>query len=259
MEVLPAQRRARILDQVREHGAASINELAKELQASLSTIRRDLDQLTEEGYLERTHGGVLLRRTEPTTFEAEAVLNVHKAVKQKRAIGLVAAQRINPGSSLFCDSSSTVEHAMRVLVEANIPLTVATNSLTIAALCASGQTMRVIVPGGTVRAGTVSMFGQPGEHFLQSLHADVCFLGTHSITGTVLTEASLEAVITKKTMIANSRKTILLADSSKFQLPSFCTIANIDQVDEIITDTGVLPEHLAAFDNLNLKVTVVPC
>lgn len=259
LDIMPAQRRARLLDLVRERGAASIHELAGDLQTSLSTIRRDLDQLTEDGYLDRTHGGVLLRRVEPATFEAEDALNSQLALRQKQAIGMVAAQRLSPGISVLCDSSTTVLEAMRVVVEQKLRLTVVTNNLSIAALCTSSPNIRVVVPGGTVRAGTVTLFGAPGEMFLDNLHADLCLLGTHSITGTLLTEASVEGAAAKKTMIRCSRRTILLADSSKFQLPSFCTIGEITDIDELITDDGVAPRYLQAFEGSDLKVTVVPC
>ncbi|WP_428375584.1 DeoR/GlpR family DNA-binding transcription regulator [Lichenicoccus sp.] len=258
-DLLPAQRRARLLDLVRERGSASIHELAEDLQTSLSTIRRDLDQLTEAGYLERTHGGVLLRRVEPATFETESALNAQLALKQKQAIGLVAAQRFETGISVLCDSSTTVLEAMRIVVERKLRLTVVTNSLPIATLCAPSSNIRVVVPGGTVRAGTGTLFGAPGELFLESIHADLCLLGTHSITGTVLTEASVEGAVAKQTMIRCSRRTVLLADSSKFRLPSFCTIGEITQLDEIITDDGVAPRHLQPFEGSALKVTVVTC
>ncbi len=258
-DIIPAQRRARVLDLVRERGAASIHELAEDLKASLSTIRRDLDQLTEDGYLERTHGGVLLRRSEPATFEAEASLNAQLARRQKQAIGLVAAQRLSPGISVLCDSSTTVLEAMKVAVEEAMRLTVVTNSLAIATLCATSPAIRLVVLGGTVRAGTLTTFGAPGDAFLETLHADLCFLGTHSITGTLLTEASLEGAAVKRAMIRCSRRTILLADSSKFQLPSFCTIGQITDTSELITDDGAPAQHLQALEAADFKVTVVPC
>ena len=258
-DIMPAQRRAKLLDVVRRRGAASIHELADDLRTSLSTVRRDLDRLTEDGYLERTHGGVLLRRIEPTTFEAEDALNAQLALRQKQAIGMVAAQRLVAGVSVLCDNSTTVLEAMRVVVEQKLRLTVVTNNLSIASLCTLSPSIRVVVPGGSVRAGTNTLFGAPGEVFLENLHVDLCLLGTHSITGTLLTEASVEGAAAKKKMIRCSRRTILLADSSKFQMPSFCTIGEVTDLDEIITDDGAAPRHLQAFEGSGLKVTVVPC
>ncbi len=71
VEMIPARRRALILERVRQNGAASIGELADEIGASQSTVRRDLEQLTEGGYLERTHGGALLVPPLGATFERE--------------------------------------------------------------------------------------------------------------------------------------------------------------------------------------------
>jgi DeoR/GlpR family transcriptional regulator of sugar metabolism len=151
-----------------------------------------------------------------------------------------------------------VLEAVRVIVGLKIRLTIVTNNLSIASLCAPSPMLRVIVPGGTIRPGTMALVGYPGEPVLETLHADLCLLGTHSITGTLLTESSMEGAVAKKMMIRSSRRTILLADSSKFQRPTFCQIGDIGEVDELITDDGIFPDHLRALEGSPVKVTVVP-
>src|SRR5262245_3824096 len=103
VEIIPAKRRAMILERLRRDGAASILELAEEIGASASTIRRDLEQLTEGGYLERTHGGALFVPPLQATFEHEPSLNAQLQHRQKRAIGALAALRINPRESVIFD------------------------------------------------------------------------------------------------------------------------------------------------------------
>ncbi|MBB5751568.1 DeoR/GlpR family DNA-binding transcription regulator [Prosthecomicrobium pneumaticum] len=258
VEILPAQRRVMILERVRRNGAATIQELADEIRASPSTIRRDLDHLTEEGYLERTHGGVLLVPPLRATFEREPSINALLQHDQKVAIGLAAAARLNPRDSVIFDSSSTVTEAVRAATLRDIPLTVVTNSLDIAQLCAACPTWRVIMSGGTIRQGSQMMVGEPGETFLKSIHVDICFVGAYAVTGRTLTDATLEVASLKRLMIQSARRTILLVDSSKFQAPAFSTFCDVSAVDEIITDDGIPAEHLAALRSLNVKVTVVP-
>jgi DeoR/GlpR family transcriptional regulator of sugar metabolism len=257
VETLPAQRRAQVLDFVRERGAATMRELADGLHASLSTIRRDLEQLVDDGYLEKTHGGVLLRRSEPTTFDTESSLNAHLSWRQKRAIGATAALRVSPGDSILCDSSTTVLEVMRRVVARPINVTVVTNSLEIASICAPCPSIRLVVPGGTLRPGTMSLFGPPGSEFFSTLHVDLCFLGIHSITGDLMTETSVEGAEMKRLMLKSSRRTILVADSTKFRLPSFCTVGNISELEELITDDAISADCRHTCQQADLALTVV--
>ena len=256
--MIPAKRRAMILERIQKSGPASITELADAISASLSTVRRDLEKLTEEGYLERTRGGALLVPPLQATFEREPALNAHLQHAQKRAIGAEAALRLNPRESVIFDSSSTVLEAVSSAVARQLPLTVVTNSLEAALLCAASPSWRVIVPGGSVRAGSRMLVGDPGEAFLATIHADLCLIGSFAVTGMLLTDASLEVASLKRAMIQSARRTILLVDSSKFQAPGFCTFCDLSAIDEVITDDGIAREHLAALHSSNVKVTVVP-
>jgi DeoR/GlpR family transcriptional regulator of sugar metabolism len=255
--VIPAKRRAMILERIQKNGAASIIELADAISASPSTIRRDLEKLTDEGYLQRTHGGALLVAPLQATFEREPGLNAHLQQAQKRAIGAEAALRLNPRESVIFDSSSTVMEAVRGAVARQLPLTVVTNSLDVAMLCAASPSWRVIMPGGGVRAGSRMLVGEPGETFLKTIHADLCLMGSFAVTGMLLTDASLEVASLKRAMIQSARRTILLVDSSKFQAPGFCTFCDLSAIDEVITDDGIAPEQLSLLRSSNVSMTVV--
>ncbi len=256
VEIIPAKRRAMILDRLRRDGAASILELSEAIGASASTIRRDLEQLTEGGYLERTHGGALLVPPLQATFEHEPSLNAQLQHPQKRAIGALAALRLNPRESVIFDTGSTVLEAVRATAERQIPLTAVTNSIETASLCAECPDWRVIVPGGAVRTGSRMMVGEPGQSFFGTIHADVCLVGAYAITGRILTDASLEVAALKRAMIQAARRAILLIDSTKFRAPSFSAFCDISAISEVITDDGARPEDLAALRSLGVKVTV---
>ncbi len=107
-EAMPARRRVRIVERVRIAGAASIRELVAASGASAATIRRDLEQLEAEGYLERTHGGAVLPTALHATFEPEAAMSALLHVGAKRAIGEAAAGLLRGRESVLFDSSSTV-------------------------------------------------------------------------------------------------------------------------------------------------------
>jgi DeoR/GlpR family transcriptional regulator of sugar metabolism len=258
VDVIPAKRHALILEHLRANGAASIQELAEAIRASQSTIRRDLEHLTEAGYLERTHGGALLVPPMRAAFEGESWLNSEMQPSQKQAIGAEAARRLSPRESVIFDSSSTVMEAVRSAAQHPFPMMVVTNSLEIALLSAGVSSWRVIVPGGTIRQNSTFLTGEPGDDFLKKVHADICLIGSHAVTGTLLTDAALEVASLKRLMVKSARRSILLIDSSKFQSPAFCVFGEITDIDEVITDDGISPEHLNSLRSFDVRVTVVP-
>lgn len=238
---IPAQRHAMILEHLQQAQAASLQELATAIGASASTIRRDLEQLQARGYLERTHGGAELRSGGRAGLEFDSAIAGHIARREKLAIGRRAAALIEPGQSVVFDSSSTVLEAARVVAAREIAITAVTNDLGIAQLLAGNPNIRLIVPGGGLRQGSLTLLGQPGEGFLGELHADLVLLGTHGFDEALLTETTLDAVSMKRAMIAAAARRLVLADSSKAGVRSFCTICRWSEVSGLITDAA-LPE-----------------
>jgi len=108
-----------------------------------------------------------------------------------------------------------------------------------------------------VRPGSLTLVGRPGEDFFRTIHADLTLLGTHALTDGLLTETSLEVAAMKRAMIAAARKTLVLADSSKFSAPSFSTICTVSEVDEVVTDEGIDSAQLANLRSLDVAVRVV--
>jgi len=255
-ELIPAQRRALMLEQIRERGAASIQELSEQIGISVSTVRRDLEHLEERGYLERSHGGALIQKQLQSTFEPEAAITAEFDRSEKEAIGRAAAAALRSGESVIFDSSSTVLAAARVCAERNLPLTAVTNDLGIGQILAGSNAIRVVVLGGSVRAGSLTMLGGPGQPFLGGLNADVAFIGTHALTGTSLSETSLEVAAMKRAMIAAARKVVLLADASKFRPAAFSRFCDIGAIHELITDDRADPAEIARLRDLGLVVTV---
>jgi len=119
-ELIPAQRRAFMLEHIRKRGGASIQELSEAIGISLSTVRRDLEHLEERGYLERSHGGALIQKQLQSTFEPEAAITAEFDRLEKESIGLAAAATLHSGASVIFDSSSTVLAAARASLERDI-------------------------------------------------------------------------------------------------------------------------------------------
>ena len=256
-EPIPLQRHALILNHIRQHGAASIQELASAIGSSISTIRRDLERLDGRGALVRARGGAVLPAEPHATFEPAANLAAQLARAEKRMIGAAAAEMLEPGESVIFDSSSTVLCAAQAILAREIALTAVTNDLGIAQVLGQSESIRVIVPGGTVRFGSLSLTGHPGQEFFAALHADTLLLGTHTISGSLITETSLEIAAMKQAMIKAARRVVLLADSSKVQMPAFCTICNIGEIGAWVTDDGADKAVLRMARDRGVAVTVV--
>jgi DeoR family transcriptional regulator of aga operon len=255
---IPAERHARILEFLSRHGAASIHAIAAELSVSASTIRRDLDDLTETGYLERSHGGAVLRSRTLTTFEPSREIAERLALSEKIAIGAFAASLLENNQSVIFDSSSTVAEAARAVVARDMVLTAISTDIGIAQELNKSPRIRVIVPGGTMRKESLTLTGDPALGLLATINVEVGLIGIHSLAGLKPSETTLEIAAMKKALIAACQHIVLLADSTKFTNPAFCEVAKIEAFHHLVTDDGITDELRHALNQRGIKVTAVP-
>lgn len=256
-ELIPAHRRALVLEHIRLRGAASIHELAEGIGASPSTIRRDLEELERKGYLERAHGGALLQRTTSPTFEPEAAIAAEFSREEKRAIGAAAAAMLLPGEAVIFDSGSTVMEAARAAAKRNVALTAVTNDLAAGQVLAGADCIRVVMLGGTVRPGSFTVSGDPGQQFLATLNANVALIGIHAVSGGYLTETALEIASMKRAMIAAARRVVLLADATKLAQSAFCRVCELAAVHVLITDSRAETTDVQRLRDAGVEVHVV--
>lgn len=255
-DTIPAQRRAILVEHVRARGAASIAVLADVAGTSPSTVRRDLEMLEKQGHLVRTHGGAAVPGLEGSVFEPDAEVAEQLAAAEKAAIGAAAAAMIVPGASVIFDSGSTVREAARAVAARRIALTAVTNDLGIGQILAAVDTVRVLVPGGAVRPGSLTLLGEPGLGFYGGIHADIAFVGAHAVADGWMSDTSLEVAAAKRAMVGAARRTVLLVDGSKFRPPAFCRIAPLSVADTVITDPSATRAALDALREAGVAVTV---
>lgn len=254
--MISAQRRALILERLRRDGAGSIVGLSESIGVSPSTIRRDLEYLTQEGYIERSHGGAVLKEQQHTTFEIPREIGVHVAHEAKVAIGLRAASLVVAGQSVIFDSSSTVLEAAKAIAAQEVQITACTNDLAIAMALARAPKTHLVVLGGTMRPGSLTMIGDPGLAFLDRLHADIAFIGIHSLAGGRLSETSIDLAAMKRRMLSSAARAVVLADSTKFKHPAFCDVCAAANVRTIITDKAIGPADRDAMVDIGVEVIV---
>lgn len=257
ISLLPSQRRDQIVDFLRRHGAVTLQQLAQAMDASVSTLRRDLDALEADGVLDRTHGGALLRQQHYSTFEPDPAAAAELSPREKRAIGYAAAADLQPGQSVIFDSGSTVMEAARAALERRMALVAVTNDLAIAQLLGSSPLIRVHVLGGVLRQGSNTMMGDEVHTAARHLRADVLLMGAHAVTDGLLSETDPEVAAVKRALMGAAKVKRLLVDSSKFRPRAFMTVCALAEVNEVITDTGLPLADAEALKQAGLRVTQV--
>jgi DeoR/GlpR family transcriptional regulator of sugar metabolism len=235
--VLAQQRQEAILREVERVGGARVSELVDLLGVSDMTVRRDIEALAVNGLVMKVHGGataVVGRSAEEPGFHVKSEMNP----RQKSAIARVAAGLIAPGSSIAISAGTTTYAVAHELV--NVPnLTVVTNSPRVADLLHNPQRedLTVVLTGG-MRTPSDALAGPVADATLRSLHVDTLILGVHGIDQVAgLTTPNLIEAATNRALIASARRVIVVADHSKWGIIGLSTIATLDQVDVLVTDS----------------------
>lgn len=243
--MLARQRQALILDRVRQVGAVRVADLVRELHVSDMTVRRDLEILQEQGFLERVHGGAtaLSRLTsyEPAFATKSALQRAEKA-----AIAAEAAALVEPGMAIAI-SAGTTTYALAGRV-ADIPgVTVVTNSLRVAeVLNRSGRHDQTVILTGGVRTPSEALVGPFAIAQLRSVHLDIAFMGVHGMDARAgFTCPNLQEADTDRAMIEAGRRLVVVADRTKWGVIGIASIARLDQADVLVTDASLDPDALA--------------
>ena len=258
--LLAEQRRSLILDEVRRRGGVRVNELTRKLNVSDMTVRRDLDALARQGVIEKVHGGavpLVEASTHEPGFEAKSALEL----SAKEDIARAAAAMAVPGSAIALSGGTTTFALAHHLLD--VPdLTVVTNSMRIADVFhmaqqaggvggrRSGAAM-VVLTGG-VRTPSDSLVGPVADQAIGSLHFDVVFLGVHGISVEAgLSTPNLAEAETNRRFVQSARRLVVVADHTKWGTVGLSSFATLDQVDSLVTDSGLsagdraeIAEHL---------------
>lgn len=255
--MLPALRRARIIEFLHRDGAAGLKEMSEALGVSVSTLRRDVDYLCEQGHLERTHGGAVLNEGRRAGLELEREIASELESEAKLAIGRHAAALIRPGQTVILDSGTTTAAAARAARDRGIPFTAVTNDFVVAAILSENSQIQVSVSGGSVRPGTSTLMGADTLHYMRRLRADLALIGAHALSEDEMSDTSIELAELKRVIIGAAKRAVVIADSSKIFSRSFCGFGRIADLDHLITDDRIDLAQLATLNRNGARVEVV--
>lgn len=248
-------RRNMILKQLAEDGQIFIEDLIKKFNVSGVTIRNDLANLEAKRLLIRARGGAM-------KFEGKVGTDHEISEKdkinfeEKRAIGKKAASLITNSDVIIVDSGTTTAELVKNLDHLE-DLTVITNALNIAMMLVDKPNINLIIPGGMMRKNSQSLVGPMAEKSLKNFCVDKVFLGVNGIDPeNGFYTPNIEEAYLNEQMIKISKETIVLADSSKFNVKSLTFICPINGVDKIITDSNIRAKDKEIIENQGVEVLI---
>ncbi|MGW0859669.1 DeoR/GlpR family DNA-binding transcription regulator [Streptomyces sp. NPDC002690] len=229
-----AERRQLILEMVRANGAVSLRELARVVQTSEVTVRRDVRALEAEGLLDRRHGGAVL----PGGFTRESGFpqKSHLSSAEKTAIADVAAGLVGEGEAIVVGAGTTTQELARRL--ARVPgLTVVTNSLLVAQALAHANRVEVVMTGGTLRGSNYALVGSGAEQSLQGLRVSRAFLSGSGLTAERgLSTSNMLSASVDRALVQAAAEVVVLADHTKLGADTMFQTVPTELVTRLVTD-----------------------
>lgn len=246
------ERQKRIENYLQKVEFASLEELAKHVDASVSTVRRDLTSLEGTGTVKRTHGGarLLAPATEEFVFSKRDTLQLD----QKEAIGKACAALIQPNQSVIIDAGTTTYHVARYLEEKTPHII--TNSLPVANIFAGANRLEVVVSGGVIYPKLGVLVGPLAVEAFTKIHADVAIMGAGGIALEGISNSHGLLIDIQRAMINAAQRVIFCIDHTKFGRQSVLSLCGLDVIDTIVSDSQAPAELVEQLRAKGIEVIV---
>jgi DeoR/GlpR family transcriptional regulator of sugar metabolism len=231
---------------------ASLEELARQVGTSVSTVRRDLTALEAAGNLRRTHGGA--RIVTPRSDEFSFSRRDTQQLTEKELIGKAGAELIRAQQSVILDAGTTVFHVARHLEEKSPQIV--TNSLPVANLFASASKVEVILAGGVIYPRLGVLVGPMTVEAFSKMRADVAIMSAGGITLEGVTNSHALLIDIQRAMLKAAQRIIFCLDHTKFGRQSVSPLCGLDMIDVIITDSKAPPELVKGLRKRGVEVVV---
>jgi len=247
------QRQERILERLGNDVTVRISTLADQFDVATETIRRDIDQLTDKGLVDRTYGGAASK-----ALSSEPAMEQRRLtrVKERERIGVCAVSLIESGDVIMIDAGSTTLHFARALAATDLDLTILTNCLAVAHALGSVNRIRVMMCPGEFREAESGLYGEETATFLDRFTANKSIIGAGGINDTEISDADSQAGWVKRKMLERSETSILLIDHSKFDTRLFSTVCSVSQLDHLVVDQPPSRHMTGAFRDANIQIHI---
>lgn len=244
--MLAIERRNQILERLQSEKRVVVSELSQIYQVSEETIRRDLEKLENDGLVIKSYGGAVLN--EHSIFDMPFNIRKNQKIMEKQAIAGIAASLIRDGEAMMLDASSTAVYLAKAMKNRK-KLTVITNSVEIVVELFDVPEWTVISTGGVSRERSFALVGPRADQMISGYHVDKTFISCKGFSlEHGLTDSDEQDANCKRMMLEAAKERILVADSSKFGKTAFTKVADLNQIDKVITDRKPDRKWLEAFE-----------
>jgi DeoR family transcriptional regulator of aga operon len=246
-----------ILRELQRSGSVSIEFLCSLLDVSVATVRRDLQDLEEQGLLRRTHGGAVSIEPlfyEPFRHDSSFQEQIGRYAEEKRRIALAAAEMVNDGDTIALTAGTTTTEVVRS-VRNHQGVTVVTSTINVAMELVKRKDLEVFVTGGYLRGDWFSLVGPTAGWAMSQIYVDKVFLGVNGIDAQKgLTSGNNGEAAINRIMVNQAKQRIVVADHSKLGAVSTYRFCGADEVQVLITDTGATDAAVKPFRERGIEV-----
>ena len=251
MGIAAESRSEEILKQLEMVGRVYVRELAEAFDVTEITIRRDLTALAYKGLLKKTYGGAVLAGPDLST---SVRYRRKRKVSAKKIVGKLASELIKDGDVIYLEAGSTCYEIIPYLAEKN-ELTIILNSLYLMRRLGQLTGHKIIIVGGQYRLDRMDLVGPGAELAIAQLGGFKAFTGADDITiDSGISGADPVTVGFARLVLKHASKVVFVGDYTKFDNPALYKIADIDQLDYIITDTKPSKAWHQAAKKKNIKL-----
>lgn len=253
--MLAVTRKSQIRDITLEKKSVTVTELAKRFSVTEETIRKDLQQLENEGFLSRTYGGAFIQ--DGVINDIDLTLRETACVESKEAIALSCSQLIHHGDTIFLDASTTASFLAKQIREMRI--TVVTNSLMVIDQLKSSDSIHLICIGGIYTSKSKAFNGRAAIQGLKEYYLDKAFMSCRSLSMEHgITDSNEDIALIRQTLLNSSNNVYLIADKSKFNKTSFLHICDYEHITGIVSDYDFTPEWKTFLTEKNVSIYKCP-
>ncbi len=250
LAVLVEERRQKVLDLVGRRGFIALADLAQAMEASESTIRRDLEYLHRQGVIKRTHGGAIFLGDGLTLPALEE--RTGSQVEEKKAIARATVNLVENGDAILLDGGTTTLEVARLLV--GRPVQIVTNSLPIANLFASSRETDLVMLGGYVYPKTGVALGPLTVRMMEDIHVHKAVLSVGGITAKGLFNSNLLLVETERQMMRCADEIIVVADHTKIGRQALAFLCDLGAIDTLVVDGDLTPAQQEIIASAELQL-----
>lgn len=248
--MLKSERQAHILHQLDLHNKVLCSNLSREMSVSEDTIRRDLQELSDEGRLIKVHGGALSRSFHFISRQDQPVYSL----QAKKLIATKTARLVQNGMVVFTSGGTTMLE-LASAIPTDLQATFITSSIPAALSYSNHPSIEVIMIGDRVSKHSKMCVGGDVMTSIKGIRADLCILGVNGIDAEMgITDSDWEVVQVKKAMIDAARETICVSIAEKLNTRQHFLVCEATQIDKLVTELPADDPRLSTYRDKGIEI-----